>query len=296
MLGAFRLGHFEDVAVGTGVTVILAPHGATAGVSVQGNAPATRETDLLRSECTVQQINAVVLSGGSAFGLEAACGVMQYLKKKGYGYDAGAYKVPIVVGASLYDLEYKTFGYPDAAMGQYACECAGDFCDRGGNIGAGCGATVGKLMGMACCDKGGLGVATMKIGAIEMAAVVAVNAFGNVYEADSKEMLAGVKKDGKALSIEQALRYGVEGIAGMNTTLGCIVTNAKLTKSQCNVVAKSVHDAFARCIRPVHTVVDGDAVFVMASGEVECSVLAMQSECTVLMMRAIKNAFTAKEY
>lgn len=295
MLNSFRLGNFEDTAVGTGVTVILAPHGATGGVSVMGNAPATRETDLLRSECTVQSVNAVVLSGGSAFGLEAACGVMQYLKKKGFGYDAGAYKVPIVVGASLYDLEYKTFGYPTAEMGQYACESAGDFVDRGGDIGAGCGATVGKLMGMAAAAKGGLGVATIKIGAIEMAAVVAVNAFGNVYDPDSNTMLAGVHKDGRPVSIEQALRYGVEGIAGMNTTLGCIVTNAALSKAQCNVLAKSVHDAFARCIHPVHTMVDGDAVFVLASGEVECNLLAMQSEATVLMMRAIKNAFVRKE-
>jgi len=291
MLNSFRLGHFEDVSVGTGVTVVLAPYGATASVAVTGNAPATRETDLLRSECTVDKINAVVLSGGSAFGLDAASGVMRYLKKRGYGYDTGAYKVPIVCAASLYDLEYKTFGYPDADMGQYACETAGDFVDIGGSFGAGTGATVGKLMGMAHAAKGGLGVAVIKIGAIEIAAVVAVNAFGNVYDPDTKTLLAGITRDGKEVNIEQSLRYGVEGIGGMNTTLGCIVTNAKLTKSQCHVVAKSVHDAYARCIRPVHTILDGDAVFVMSSGEVECNLLAMQSEATVLMMRAIKNAF-----
>lgn len=291
MLNAFRLGHFEDVSVGTGVSVVLAPFGATASVSVMGNAPATRETDLLRSECSVEKINAVVLSGGSAFGLDACSGVMQYLKKRGYGYDTGAYKVPIVCGASLYDIEYKTFGFPDADMGMYACETAGDFVDLGGSFGAGCGATVGKLMGMAHAAKGGLGVATIKIGAIEMAAVVAVNAFGNVYDPDTKTMIAGVTKDGKEVNIEGSLRYGVEGIAGMNTTIGCVVTNAKLTKSQCHVVAKSVHDAYARCIHPVHTMLDGDAVFVMSSGEVECNLLAVQSEATVLMMRAIKNAF-----
>lgn len=292
MLNAFRLGHFEDVSLGTGVSVILAPYGATASVSVMGNAPATRETDLLRPDATVERVNAVVLSGGSAFGLEACTGVMQYLHKRGYGYDTGAHKVPIVCGACLYDLEYKTFGYPDVEMGLYACETAGDFVDLGGNFGAGCGATVGKLMGMAHAAKGGLGVATIKIGAIEMAAVVAVNAFGNVYDPDTGAMLAGATRDGKPVNIEQSLRYGVEGIAGMNTTIGCIVTNAKLSKSQCHVVAKSVHDAYARCIHPVHTMVDGDAVFVMTSGEVECNLLAVQSEATVLMMRAIKNAVT----
>lgn len=290
MLNAFRIGHMQDEGVGTGVTVILAPGGAVGGVAVLGNAPATRETDLLRSECTVDKVNAVVLSGGSAFGLEAACGVMEYLKKRGFGYPAGAYQVPIVVGASLYDLEYKTFGYPDKEMGKMACEAAGDFCELGASIGAGCGATVGKLRGAAHAAKCGLGVATIKIGAVEMAAVVAVNAFGNVYSPEMGEMLCGMMQNGKPVDIEKMLRYGVEGIAGMNTTIGCVVTNAKLTKAQCNVLAKTVHDAYARCIHPVHTMVDGDAVFVMASGEVECNLLAMQSECTKLMMRAIVNA------
>ncbi len=292
MLDAFRLGNFEDGDKGTGVTVILAPQGAQGGVSVMGNAPATRETELLKSEKTVQQVNAVVLSGGSAFGLDASSGVMEYCKKRGIGLEAGSYKVPIVVGASLFDLEYKTFAYPDKAMGQYACEGAGSFVDMGGDIGAGCGATVGKLLGMDRAAKGKLGVACLKYGAIEIAAVVAVNAFGNIYDPDTGALLAGLKAGDKDYNIERALCHGVEGIAGMNTTIGCIVTNAKLTKSQCNALASSTNDAYARCIRPVHTVLDGDSIFVLASGEVECNLLAMQSLSCVAMCKAIKNAFT----
>ncbi len=292
MLNTFRIGHYEDEAVGTGVTVILAPYGAIGGVSVRGSAPATRETDLLRSENTVDRINAVVLSGGSAYGLEACCGVMDYFRKRGLGYNAGAFNVPIVCGASLYDLEYKTFGYPNKEAGEYACGAARDFYDDGGAIGAGAGATVGKLMGMNSSAKSGLGVAVIKIGAIELAAVVAVNAFGNVYEADSGNLLKGAALNGKSINIEQALKHGVEGIKGYNTTIGCIVTNAKLTKAECNRLADTVHDAYARCIRPVHTVLDGDAVFVMTSGEVECSLLAMQTACVKLMCDAIANAVT----
>lgn len=290
MLNAFRVGHFDDEGVGTGVTVLLAPYGACAGVSVRGSAPATRETDLLRSENTVDRINAVVLSGGSAYGLEACCGVMDYFRKRGLGYTAGEFNVPIVCGASLYDLEYKTFGYPNKEMGELACNSAHDFYDEGGSIGAGAGATVGKLMGMSSAVKSGLGVTAIKIGAIELAAVVAVNAFGNVYEPDSTTLVKGATVNGKSINIEHALRYGVEGIKGFNTTIGCIVTNAKLTKAECNRLADSVHDAYARCIRPVHTTLDGDAVFVMSSGEVECSLIAMQTACNKLMCDAIMNA------
>ncbi len=290
MLNSFRIGHYTDDNVGTGVTVLLAPYGAIGGVSVRGAAPATRETDLLRPENTVGTINAVVLSGGSAYGLESCCGVMDYFRKKGLGYYTGAFNVPIVCGASLYDLEYKTFGYPNKEAGERACNSAHDFYDDGGSIGAGAGATVGKLLGMNSAVKSGLGVAVLKIGAIELAAVVAVNAFGNVYEADSDKLLKGATLNGKSINIEQALKHGVEGIKGYNTTIGCIVTNAKLTKAECCRLADTVHDAYARCIRPVHTVVDGDAVFVMTSGEVECSMLAMQTACVKLMCEAIHNA------
>lgn len=292
MLNSFRIGNFEDEDIGTGVTVILAPNGAVGGVSVRGKAPATRETDLLKSENSVEKVNAVVLSGGSAYGLEAACGVMEYLHKKGYGYPAGSYKVPIVCGASLFDLEYKTFGYPNKEMGLLACETAHTFDEFSGDIGAGCGATVGKLLGMKCASKSGLGVSLIKIGAVEVAAVVAVNAFGNVYKRDSDQILKGCKKNGENIDIENLLKMGVESAlsVGGNTTIGCVVTNAKLNKSGCNALADATHDAYARCIKPVHTSVDGDCIFVLASGEVDVNPMSLQSVSVDLMMRAIEMA------
>ncbi len=290
MLNSFRIGHAQDDGVATGVTVILAPKGAVGGVSVRGCAPASRETALLDSTCTVDKINAVVLSGGSAYGLGAADGVMTFLRKRNFGYNAGAYKIPIVCGASLYDLEYKTFGYPSVDMGESACEAAHPIIEESGSIGAGCGATVGKISGMLSAAKSGLGVATLTIGSVEMCAVVAVNAFGNVYKADSKVFLKGATVSGKPIDMENAVGYAVEGIGGVsNTTLGCIITNAKLTKAQCNRLADTVHDAYARCIRPVHSVLDGDTVFVMASGEVEANMLALQSSAVKLMTEAIES-------
>lgn len=290
MLNSFRIGNFEDSGVGTGITVILAPYGAVGGVSVRGKAPATRETDLLRSENSVQTVNAVVLSGGSAYGLDACSGVMEYFRRKSLGYNAGAYRVPIVVGASLYDLEYKCFGYPDKEMGLLACEYSHMIDEMHGAIGAGAGATVGKILGMACAQKAGLGVSVIKIGGVELSAIVAVNAFGNVYKRDSKEILAGANKNGEYLDIEELLKKGIETNTFSNTTIGCIVTNAKLTKSQCNSLADCVHDAYARCIHPVHTALDGDCIFVLASNEVDCNLLSLQSVAVDLMSRAIESS------
>jgi len=290
MLNSFKIGNFEDEGVGTGVTVIMARSGAVGGVSVRGKAPATRETDLLRSENSVDKVNAVVLSGGSAFGLDACSGVVQYFHKKGLGYNAGAYRVPIVCGASLYDLEYKTFGYPNADMGMLACEYAHAFSEMNGSIGAGAGATVGKILGMKCASKSGLGVKCIKIGGLEMAAVVAVNAFGNVYDPNTSAFLKGATKNGMPLDIEPLLISGVEAplsAFGGNTTIGCIVTNAKLSKTECNRLADAVHDAYARCIRPVHTAVDGDTVFVLASGEADCNPLGIHALAVDLMCQAI---------
>lgn len=297
MLEAFRIGHCTNESQATGVTVIMAPKGAVAGCCVMGNSPATRETDLLRSECTVERINAVVLSGGSAFGLDACSGVMHYMAAQHWGYDTGAFRVPIVAGASLYDLEYKGFAYPDKEMGEFACHHLGEFVDCGGAFGAGCGATVGKLMGMERATPGGLGIATLKVGAVEMCAIVAVNAFGNVYDPYTAQQLAGLTVNGLPCDIEVMLQGGVEARKGsLNTTIGCLVTNARLTKAECNVVAKGLHDAYSRCIRPVHTTLDGDATFVMASGDVPCNVLALQAQATRLMIAAIINAVTRKDF
>lgn len=291
MLDQFLIGNAENNEHGTGVTVILSPNGAVGGVSVRGKAPATRETDLLKSENSVEKVNAVVLSGGSAFGLESACGVMDYLREKNLGYNAGGYKVPIVCGASLYDLEYKGFAYPDKAMGYIACENADSVKEMSGCVGAGCGATVGKVYGMKCAGKGGLGISTLKIDDLEMCAVVAVNAFGNIYKKDSNEILSGCVYNGVSVDIESLLQNypSIKENRG-NTTIGCILTNAKVTKSQCNSLADSTHDAFARCIKPVHTAFDGDCIFVLSNGSVETNFVALQSIATNLMCKAIEIA------
>lgn len=267
MLDSFKIGHFTDEQNGTGATVILCEKGATGGVSVRGAAPATRETDLLRSGKTVQQLNAVVLSGGSAFGLEAASGVMDYLYENGIGYDAGKYKVPIVAGASLYDLEYKNFAYPAKADGYAAAKSAasGNFCR--GSIGAGTGVTVSKVAGMPSARKAGLGVQTYKLNNIEIAVIVAVNAVGDIVK-DGKIILGAETESGEYLDCLKVFSCGsLPDLRNQNTTIGCIITNAKLTKEQANILADLAHDGYALSLSPSHTMFDGDAMFCMASGE-----------------------------
>ena len=278
MLNGFLIGNYTDDKIKTGVTAILCPRGAIGGVSVRGGAPATHETDLLKSENTVQKINAVVLSGGSAFGLESISGVMQYLSENGYGYDTGAVKVPICCGASIYDLEYGSFGFPDKTAGYKAASVAEEVKDFCGNVGAGTGATVAKMNGMQSAKPSGMAVVTAKKGDLEVAVVAVVNALGNIYDPLTGTPVA--TSDGAAPS------------GNMNTTISCVLTNAVLTKAQANKLADTTQDAYARCIRPVHTVLDGDSIFVMASGEVEASFLELQmlaeEVCAAAILKAVK--------
>lgn len=291
MLEKFLIGHNSDKDRGTGVSVIIAPEGAVGGVSVRGNAPGTRETDLLRSDALVEKINAVVLSGGSAFGLEACSGVMKYLHEKGIGYDTGTQIVPIVCGAVLYDLDYVEFAYPDNAMGYDAALNAKAYNYEMGCIGAGTGATVGKIMGSITSDKSGLGVAGARLDNLEVMAIVAVNAFGDVYNYKTNQIMAGAKGDDEFLNTCDMIMSGVEIDNRLkNTTIGCIITNAKLTKPQANKLADQVHDAYALCIRPVHTMVDGDVVFAMASGEVQAEFIQLAEMSLQVMAEAIINA------
>ena len=279
MLKGFLIGNYTDNVNQTGVTAILCPNGATGGVSVRGGAPATHETDLLRSENTVDKVNAVVLSGGSAFGLESVSGVMQYLSEQGFGFDAGGYKVPICCGASIYDLEYGRFGYPDKAAGYAAAKTAKAVYEISGKIGAGTGATVAKLGGMANAIPSGMAVAMHKKGDLEVAVVSVVNALGNIYDPIKGEPLA----------------YSEGAIATpfTNTTISCVITNAKLTKAQANKIADATQDAYARSIRPVHTLYDGDTIFLLASGEVETNLLDLQmladEVCCHAIVRAVRN-------
>lgn len=267
-----KVGQAEDAAAKTGVTVILAEKGAVCGVDVRGAAPGTRETDLLNPINAMERVQAVVLSGGSAFGLEAANGVMDWLEEKGIGFDVGVTKVPIVPAAVLFDLGYgDAFTRPNKAMGRLACENASDTVLLEGDYGAGCGATVGKLRGMECCSNSGIGSwSEVTENGIRVAALIAVNAFGDVYE--NGKIIAGTKDEsGNFVSTEEGVIQAASSLSfhGQNTTIGVIATNVKLTKAQAAKVAGMAHDGLARCIRPIHTTMDGDTLFCLSTEEIE---------------------------
>lgn len=289
----FRLGTAENEEAGTGVTVIIAENGAVAGVDVRGGGPATRETDLLKPENMVQEINAVTLSGGSAYGLEAGCGVMEYLEEKGMGFDVGVGIVPIVCGASLFDLVIGDGKVrPDKEMGRRAVRNAFDGIFEEGNHGAGCGATVGKYRGPARCMKSGQGASAVQVGELQVGAVTAVNALGDVFDSCGKQIAGLLSEDGKTLiSTSSAVKEDIDrsfDVFKGNTTISCIITNGKLTKAQCTKLASIAHDGYARAIRPVHTTADGDTIFVMATGEVEVNFDALAIIATEQIQKAIE--------
>ncbi|MGB6430938.1 MAG: P1 family peptidase [Candidatus Acidiferrales bacterium] len=273
-----EVGHFTDTSRPTGCTVVLCKNGAVAGVDVRGGAPGTRETDLLNPINTVQQIYGVVLSGGSAFGLDTASGVMRYLDEKGIGFHLGEIVVPIVPAAILFDLELGDPKIrPTADSGYAACRAANAGPVAEGNVGAGAGATIGKLFGMQYAMKSGLGTASLRAGktGLIVAALAAVNAAGDVYLPRTGELLAGARTpDGKRLrnSIAQ-LRAGERVLVSegdqKNTTLAVVATNARLTKDQATKVAQMAQDGLARAINPVHTPFDGDTVFALATGTLD---------------------------
>lgn len=270
-----KVGHHTMAGRPTGCTVVLAEGGVVASVDVRGGAPATRETDLLRPENLVQEVHAVVLSGGSAYGLDAASGVMKYLEERGIGYKTPAAIVPIVPGASLIDLQ---FGgdpkvRPDASCGYRAAQAATAGPVREGNVGAGAGATVGKLFGLSRAMKAGIGSAAITTPeGLVVSAMVAVNAFGDIIDPATGAVVAGVRSasgrslaDARRLIRERALGAPAPG-ARDNTTIGIVATNAKLSKTQAYKIAQMAHDGYARAIAPVHTPYDGDAIFALATG------------------------------
>ena len=266
------VGHFTDARRPTGCSVVLCPQGAVCGVDVRGAAPGTRETDLLHSDNLVQQAHAVLLAGGSAFGLDAAGGVMRWLDERGHGLAVGPARVPIVPAAVLFDLWVGDGAIrPDAAAGYAACEAANADAPAQGSVGAGAGATVGKLFGIGHAMKGGIGSASLRVGAITVGALVAVNAIGDVSDPATGELLAGARgADGRALrgAVASLLRGELpeRAVAGMATTSGVVGTDAVLTKPQANKLATMAHDGLARCINPVHTMTDGDTLFALATG------------------------------
>ena len=292
----FRVGHAQDAEGGTGCTAIICEAGAVAGVDVRGGGPASRETELLKPVSAAREIHCVMLSGGSAYGLAAADGAMAYLEEKGVGYDVGIGVVPLVCGASLFDLvagDPKC--RPDKAMGYAACVDAEKNDPKEGNVGAGTGATVGKIKGLERAMKSGLGIYAVQVGEVRCAVVAAVNALGDVLDHETGKPIAGLRtEDGSGLaSTAETMLEEISwdrDLYNGNTTLGCIITNAKLTKEQCNKLASVAHNGYARTISPVHTSADGDTIFVMASGEVEVHADALGILATEVMARAINRA------
>jgi L-aminopeptidase/D-esterase-like protein len=269
-----KVGHFTESRRPTGCTVLLFGKGATAGVDVRGSAPGTRETDLLNPTNTVQQVQAILLSGGSAFGLDAASGVVRFLDEHHLGYPVGDIVVPIVPAAILYDLQLGDSKIrPTADSGYKACQAAGTERVVEGNVGAGAGATVGKMFGPKQAMKSGLGSASLRVGdtGIVVGAIVAVNAVGDVVDPKTGKIVAGARKaDGSGFMDSMAqvrAGYGVRGNGG-NTTIGVVATNVALDKTQATKIAQMAHDGLARTIYPVHTPSDGDTIFAVATGAI----------------------------
>lgn len=271
-----EVGHHTLTGRPTGCSVVLARQGAVAAVDVRGAAPGTRETDLLEPSNLVDRVHAIVLSGGSAFGLDAASGVMRWLAERNIGFDTGHGCVPIVPAAVLFDLPVVRAGddaglRPGADAGYAACEAASATPGPEGNVGAGAGATVGKLMGLHRCMKGGIASASVRVGPWVVGALVACNAVGDVLEPATGLLLAGaLTEDGKGLQdIQATLLSGAafsRPMPGTNTTIGVVACNATLTKAQAQRMAVAAHDGLARSIRPAHTLLDGDTLFALATG------------------------------
>lgn len=289
-----KVGQVEDKEGLTGCTVIICEDGGVCGVDVRGSAPGTRETDLLDPINMVQKVHAIVLSGGSAFGLESTCGVSRYLEEKGIGFDVGVAKVPIVTGAVLFDLGVgDPKCRPNIEMGYKACQIANNIELKQGNYGAGCGATVGKIRGSEFCTKGGIGSYSIKLdNGLVVSAIIAVNAFGDVYE--NGQVIAGVLNDDKTdfLNTYDLMKKGVNkgGFNIDNTTIGAVVTNAKLSKAECKKISQMAHNGFAKSIFPIHTPHDGDTIFTLATGEVETDITLLGSIASEVVEKSVINA------
>lgn len=306
----FQYGQREDQAAATGCTVVLCPDGTTGGVDQRGGAPGTRETDLLRPMHLVEQVHAVLLTGGSAYGLDAAAGVMKYLEQQKIGVNTGAALVPIVPAAVLYDLGIgDAHRRPDLDMGYQACLQASGDVFSSGNFGAGCGATVGKIFGMDSAMKAGIGQACLEISnGVFVGAIMAVNAFGDVFDMDTHQILAGARptkkgpfqlggtdrfvntlKAFRSFSGQTIMKFA----SRQNTTIGAVITNAKLTKEEANKVAQMAQNGLALSISPPHTMLDGDSIFCLASGKKNLDVNIVGAYAPYVVAKAINDAVLA---
>ena len=276
-----QIGHYTDTRRPTGCSVVLCPEGAIAGVDVRGAAPGTRETDLLHPSHLVQQVHGITLAGGSAWGLEAATGTVRWLEEQGAGLDIGVGKLPLVPAAVLFDMTMGDMHIrPDSAAGYAACQSASLQRPAEGSVGAGAGAVVGKLFGIQRAMKGGIGTASFTVDGVTVGALVACNALGDVYHPYTGQLLAGARTaDGmQLLNSRDALLRGDKPytlLAGSNTTIGVVATDARLSKPQAQRMATVSHDGLARTINPVHTMSDGDTLFALATGKASHSLYLM---------------------
>jgi L-aminopeptidase/D-esterase-like protein len=307
-----RVGHAHNLEAGTGCRVVLCESGAVGGVDQRGGAPGTRETDALHPMHLVNEVHGVVLAGGSAFGLVAAGGAARYLEERGVGFETGAARVPIVPAAILFDLGFgRADVRPDKEMGYQACLKASEGPVEEGNVGAGAGATVGKILGMGQAMKAGIGTTSERIGAgLMVAALAAVNAFGDVIDPQNGRIVAGCRAanpEGVEASAEGYFADTLAVMKGMaaaaeakfsgnqNTVIGIVATNAQLNKEQANKVAQMAQDGLARTIRPAHTMLDGDTIFALATGEVAADVNLVGAVAAELFSKAIlRGVRTAK--
>ncbi len=292
-----RVGHAQDLEALTGCTVVLCPPHTVGGVDQRGGAPGTRETDLLRPMHLVQQVHAILLAGGSAFGLAAADGVMRYLEAHGIGFETPAARVPIVPSAILFDLDIgRADRRPDAAMGYAACEAASVGPVIQGCVGAGAGAKVGSLLGTAFATKSGIGSASIDLGdGLIVAAMIAVNAIGDVVDRDGT-ILAGVRMppDGKQFAgTYNVLKQMSRVVPGTSTVIGVVATNARLDKESVNKVAQMAQDGLAHAIRPAHTMFDGDTLFALATGDIPANVSVIGAFAAEATAEAIRNGVRA---
>lgn len=293
-----KIGQTENPVGGTGCTVIVCEKGMPAGLDVRGGGPASRETELLKPVANADRVHAVVFGGGSAFGLDAAGGVMQYLEENNIGLDVGVTKVPLIVQSDIFDLNVADKNCrPDKKMGYEACKMAFSNHYQDGCLGAGTGATVGKLMGMAHAMKSGIGSYAIQLGKLKIGAIVVVNAVGDIYDYHNGQKIAGLLADDKKtlLPTDQIIYQNYE--VATNTTIGAIITNAKFTKTQLCKLSSMTHNGYARAIKPVHTSGDGDNIYALSVGDVDANLDMVGTLAADIMseaiIRAIKHATSA---
>ncbi|MBN1312128.1 MAG: P1 family peptidase [Anaerolineae bacterium] len=291
-----KVGHAHDMEAITGCTVVLCDGGAVGGVDQRGGAPGTRETDLLRPMHMVEKVHAVLLTGGSAYGLDAAAGVMAYLEEQRIGFDVGVARVPIVPAAVLFDLSIGDANRrPDASMGRAACLAASGGELEQGSVGAGTGACVGSLFGPPFQMKGGIGTASIDLGSgLIVGALVAVNCFGDVVDPANGQIIAGARKPPRGqeladtlVAMRSLIGKAAVGFAGRSTVIGVVATNAKLTKEETNKVAQMTQDGLARAIRPAHTMFDGDTIFALSTGNKSAQVTVVGAYAAEVFAQAV---------